>query len=175
MRKNLFLANSLFVALFFGLDPAQASPKNYSSLDYYCYMVQQDGEVRDLELVCNPNALQEAAERAERAEATREAYNSAVNRGDPLFCSFLTENTSVSENPNTSDYIISVPTVCTAIQDTEGVSVWMQLRVDGTRILGETTESVSLLLSGDKFIFDAEFFGEFAPSRGNVSILYRVR
>jgi len=173
------LIGSLAIATSLGLmaaESARAGVANLPAIAYFCYMIDQQGVLIDLELVCDPNARLRAAAEAARAAEEAERRKLALERGEPVYCRFFTEMASRIENSE-GDYVISVPTTCEVFRDSSGFQLWMQLKLNGSRILGEARETYSLVQAGDSFIFDAEFEGEFAlnPAKQDLSVIYWVK
>lgn len=163
---SLAIASSLPLAVV----PASAQISAFPLVDLACYQIQESGLIVDLELVCNPDAISEAAEQAElEAEINR-----AIASGAPAYCSFVEEGIRYFEDSD-GRYKVAIPSVCTALEDLDNFTVFMQLK-QGNRILGETTKSLTMAIEGDSFTFDADFFGEFAPAQlRNLRVLYRVQ
>ncbi len=168
-------ASSVAISISLGLltgPSAKAGLSNLPEIAYACYMINSQGVLINLELVCDPKARLRAATVAEDAERRK----LALKRGEAVYCKFLTEAATLMETKD-NKYKLSVPAICEVLKDANGLTLWMQLKENGNRILGETSKSHSLVQAGDTFIFDAEFFGEFAlnPAIEDLSVIYLVR
>ncbi|MBU6230118.1 MAG: hypothetical protein KGQ93_10540 [Cyanobacteria bacterium REEB459] len=173
MIKRLVGALTISVSLGLLTGPsAKAGLSTLPAIAYRCYMINAQGVLINLELVCDPNARLRAAAAAKDAERRKRA----LKQGEAVYCNFLTEATTLTETKD-SKYKLSVPAICEVLKDANGLTLWMQLKENGNRILGETSKSHSLVQAGDTFIFDAEFFGEFAlnPAKEDLSVIYLVR
>ena len=149
---------------------ARADISNYPMVDHFCYMIDQDGTVINLDLVCNPDAPEQAARNAE-LEARMQA---AITDGNPMFCDFLLESATRDDSSVSAQSSIDIPVVCTALMDAEGVSIDMQLRANGNQLIGNAYETVGRVRADDQYTFSATFLGDYIPPVRELEVEYFI-
>lgn len=129
--------------------------------DYYCYMVERDGDLVNLaELCTEPEELEEPSA-------------GSVGQGDlPIACDFQPEPEGVSQTEEALS--LEIPFTCEALGDIAASNMTLRLVLDGESTGSPLSQSVPPLAEGETYDSTATFTVSDPPENPNSVVVEYV-
>ncbi len=141
-----------------------------NTANYFCYQINEVGNIVNLEPVCDPEADTRAQDQAELNARIQQA----IVNNDPMYCEFLLDSSTRNGSSVSAQASIDIPVVCTALRAASGVNVSMTLRANGNQLIGSAYETVGEIRSTDNYRFEATFVGDYIPPISALELEYTI-